>query len=85
MFDIVSFLAALAFAAYAKNKGRSYAWGALPFLIIAAMQLYTETGAGGPGEPMRTVYAFAITGLLYVIVGQAAIAEERDKKTPGVD
>ncbi|MFT4064860.1 hypothetical protein [Paraburkholderia sp.] len=78
MFDIVSFLAALAFGVYAKNKGRTYVWGALPFLLNAAMHLYTEVGGGGPGEPMRTIYAFAITCFLYFIVGQAAIAEKRE-------
>ncbi|ARL97396.1 hypothetical protein [Burkholderia pseudomallei] len=83
MFDILSFLAALAFGAYAKNKGRGYAWGALPFLIIVVMQLYAETGGGGPGEPMRTIYAFAITGFLYFIVGQATIAAERDEGKQG--
>lgn len=79
MFDIVSFLAALAFAAYAQNRGRSYKWGVLPFLLAAAMQLYTETGGDGPGELMRNVYAFSITGLLYFYFGQARIAAEREK------
>lgn len=82
MFDIVSFLAALAFGVYAKNKGRTYVWGALPFLLVAVMQLYAEVG-GGPGEPMRTIYAFAITGFLYFILGQASIAAERDEEKRG--
>jgi 4-hydroxybenzoate polyprenyltransferase len=80
MFDIVSFLAALAFAAYAKNKGRTYIWGVLPFLIVLLMQIYAEMGGGGPGEPMRTIYAFSITGFLYFIAGQAGIAADREAK-----
>ncbi|MFM0302695.1 hypothetical protein PQQ99_21475 [Paraburkholderia sediminicola] len=80
MFDIVSFLAALAFAAYAKNKGRTYMWGVLPFLIVLGMQIYSELSGGGPAEPMRTIYAFAITGFLYFIAGQAAIAADREEK-----
>jgi hypothetical protein len=78
MFDIVSILAALAFGFYAKNKGRTYIWGAVPFLLIAAMQLYAEVG-GGPVEPMRTIYAFAITCFLYFIIGQATIAHDREQ------
>ncbi|MDR6480572.1 hypothetical protein [Paraburkholderia terricola] len=80
MFDVVSFLAALAFAAYAKNKGRTYMWGVLPFLIVLVMQTYSEVGGGGPVEPMRTIYAFAITGFLYFIAGQATIAADREEK-----
>ncbi|MBB5542148.1 hypothetical protein A8H39_17460 [Paraburkholderia fungorum] len=83
MFDIVSFLAALAFAAYAKNKGRTYMWGVLPFLIVLVMQIYSEIG-GGPAEPMRTVYAFTITGFLYFIAGQATIAADREEKSNDV-
>jgi uncharacterized MAPEG superfamily protein len=78
MFDIVSFLAALAFGVYAKNKGRTYVWGAVPFLLTAAMQLYAEVG-GGPEEPMRSIYAFAITCFLYFVVGQATIAHHREQ------
>nr|WKF57020.1 hypothetical protein HUO10_001496 [Paraburkholderia busanensis] len=80
MFDIVSFLAALAFAAYAKNKGRTFMWGVLPFLIVLVMQIYTGMGGGGPVEPMRTIYAFAISGFLYFIAGQAAIAADKEEQ-----
>ncbi|MFM0382771.1 hypothetical protein [Paraburkholderia dipogonis] len=85
MFDIVSFFAALAFAAYAKNKGRTYMWGVLPFLIVLAMQIYAEVGGGGPGEPMRTIYAIAIAGFLYFIAGQARITADREEKERGAD
>ncbi|CAE6806221.1 hypothetical protein R69619_05442 [Paraburkholderia nemoris] len=81
MFDIVSFLAALAFAAYAKNKGRTYMWGVHPFLIVLVLQIYSAVSGGGPDEPMRTIYAFVIAGFLYLIAGQAAIAADREEKS----
>jgi peptidoglycan/LPS O-acetylase OafA/YrhL len=76
----LSFLAALAFAAYTKNKGRTYMWGVLLFLIVLVMQIYSEVSGGGPAEPMRTIYAFAIAGFLYFIAGQAVIAAEAKEK-----
>lgn len=80
MFDVIQFLAALAFAAYAKNKGRSYVWGGVPFALVAAMQWYAATGGGGLQEPMRSLSAFAVTLLLYFIVGQAKIAADNEEK-----
>jgi len=38
MFGIVTFLAALAFAVYVQNRGRTYVWGVVPILIAGAMQ-----------------------------------------------
>jgi hypothetical protein len=57
--------------------------GINPFLIVLVMQIYSEIG-GGPAEPMRTVYAFTITGFLYFIAGQATIAADREEKSNDV-
>jgi hypothetical protein len=78
MIYILVFIASASLGVYAKNKGRSPFWGALPFLTSAVIHFFTEL-SGGPSSDVLDLFGLTATLLLYFLVGQIKKATDLEK------